>query len=241
VCECKLSAPTEPKGANSHECNVFVGGLLQTTTQESLQAQMEAYGPVTHAKIILDKETGKSKGFGFVEFAQSASAVRAVRTGFVLVDGKNCNCRMGGRSIGENAGGGFGGMGVGMMGMGMPMMGMGMPRPAYKDMNDPLTYAKEQLLTAVNSATSLHALFTSTRGVLDQLHTYYYNQQQSGLDASANMPGKRPGMGPMDAGGLANKRPKFEAGYGAGGSFGGGAGGGHFNNTAPNWNTQNYY
>jgi hypothetical protein len=169
-----------------------------------------------------------------VEFAQAAAAQRAVRTGFVLVDGKNCNCRMGGRATD----GGFGGFpGGGMMGMGMAM---GLQRPVYKDLNDPLVYAKEQLLTAVNSATSLHALFTSTRGVLDQLHTYYYNQQQSGLDASANIPGKRPGMGaPMDAGGL-NKRPKFDGGYGAGGNFPG-AGGGHFNNTAPNWNQQNYY
>lgn len=231
VCECKISAPTEPKSGVNNEANVFVGGLLPTTTTETLQTAMEAYGPVKSAKIIVDKETGKSKGFGFVEFAQAASGQRAVRTGFVMVDGKNCNCRLGSKSDGH------GNMYPGLVPM-VPMMlqpPLSRPPQPYKDMNDPLTYAKEQLLSSINQAQSLHGLFTSTRSILDQLHTYYYNQQQqSGADA-ANATGKRPGLGgPLDMGPGGHKRPKFD-------NFGGGAGYGAFNNTAPNWNQGNYY
>ncbi len=47
---------------------LYVGGLPFTTTDEELAAAFAAHGTVASAKVIMDRETGRSKGFGFVEF-----------------------------------------------------------------------------------------------------------------------------------------------------------------------------
>lgn len=57
---------------------VFVGGLSWNTTDESLRAAFEVCGPVTDAKVITDRDTGRSRGFGFVTFTSSEDAQRAI-------------------------------------------------------------------------------------------------------------------------------------------------------------------
>lgn len=47
--------------------NIFVGSLAWATTSEGLEQAFAQYGVVTSAKVISDRETGRSKGFGFVE------------------------------------------------------------------------------------------------------------------------------------------------------------------------------
>lgn len=47
--------------------NIFVGSLAWATTNEGLEQAFSQYGTVTSAKVITDRETGRSKGFGFVE------------------------------------------------------------------------------------------------------------------------------------------------------------------------------
>jgi cold-inducible RNA-binding protein len=47
---------------------LFVGGLPFATTDEELKELFSAHGTVSYAKVITDRETGRSKGFGFVEF-----------------------------------------------------------------------------------------------------------------------------------------------------------------------------
>jgi RNA recognition motif-containing protein len=47
---------------------LFVGGLPFSTTDDELQALFAAHGTVASAKVITDRDTGRSKGFGFVEF-----------------------------------------------------------------------------------------------------------------------------------------------------------------------------
>jgi RNA recognition motif-containing protein len=47
--------------------NLYVGNLSFDTSEEGLRGQFEEYGTVTSAKIITDRETGRSRGFGFVE------------------------------------------------------------------------------------------------------------------------------------------------------------------------------
>ncbi len=47
---------------------LFVGGLPFTTTDDELQQLFAAHGTVASAKVITDRDTGRSKGFGFVEF-----------------------------------------------------------------------------------------------------------------------------------------------------------------------------
>lgn len=57
---------------------VFVGSLSFKTDNEGLAAYFGTVGTVTSANVIMDKMTGKSKGFGFVEFATEAEAQAAV-------------------------------------------------------------------------------------------------------------------------------------------------------------------
>lgn len=47
---------------------LYVGGLPFSTTDDELNAAFAEYGTVASAKVIMDRETGRSKGFGFVEF-----------------------------------------------------------------------------------------------------------------------------------------------------------------------------
>lgn len=57
---------------------VFVGSLSYSTNNEGLAAHFATIGTVTSANVIMDKMTGKSKGFGFVEFENEADAQTAV-------------------------------------------------------------------------------------------------------------------------------------------------------------------
>lgn len=57
---------------------LFVGGLPFSTTDDDLAAAFAAYGTVASAKVITDRETGRSRGFGFVEFDDADEAKAAV-------------------------------------------------------------------------------------------------------------------------------------------------------------------
>ncbi len=59
---------------------VFVGNLPYSTTNESLKEFFEKAGEVTEVKIIKDRESGRSKGFGFVTFETEEAAVKAVES-----------------------------------------------------------------------------------------------------------------------------------------------------------------
>ena len=58
--------------------NIYVGNISYQMTEEELQDTFARYGEVASAKIITDRETGRSKGFGFIEMADSASGQRAI-------------------------------------------------------------------------------------------------------------------------------------------------------------------
>ncbi len=58
--------------------NIFVASLNFKTKREDLQQAFEAYGQVTSAKIVKDRVTGRSKGFGFVEMPNDDEAMRAI-------------------------------------------------------------------------------------------------------------------------------------------------------------------
>lgn len=57
---------------------LFVGGLSWDTTEDSLRNFFSTIGPVTSATVIMDKFTGKSRGFGFVEMTNPADSQRAI-------------------------------------------------------------------------------------------------------------------------------------------------------------------
>ena len=58
--------------------NLFIAQLNQTTTSQDLQKLFAHYGYVTSSKIIYDRFTGRSKGYGFVEMPKSAEAMEAI-------------------------------------------------------------------------------------------------------------------------------------------------------------------
>lgn len=58
--------------------NIFVGNLSYGTTEDSIRALFEAYGAVDKVSIITDRDTGRAKGFGFVEMSSNADADRAI-------------------------------------------------------------------------------------------------------------------------------------------------------------------
>ena len=58
---------------------IFVGSLPYSTTSQELQALFETYGQVNSANVIMDKFTGQSRGFGFVEMAEDAEAEKAIQ------------------------------------------------------------------------------------------------------------------------------------------------------------------
>jgi RNA recognition motif-containing protein len=72
------------------ENKLYVGGLPYATTEDSLRAAFSQAGNVTAAQIIMDKMTGRSKGFGFVEMASAEEAQNAI----AMFHGKDFEGRM---------------------------------------------------------------------------------------------------------------------------------------------------
>ena len=95
--------------------DIYVGNLPYTYGNEDLEALFSPYGQVASARAVTDRETGRSRGFGFVEMPDKAQAEEAIR----VLNGKDVNGRAltvnesrpkeGGRSSG--GGGGMGGGG----------------------------------------------------------------------------------------------------------------------------------
>ena len=57
---------------------LYVGNLSYSTSDSDLQELFEAYGAVDSARVITDRDTGRSKGFGFVEMSNDAEAQAAI-------------------------------------------------------------------------------------------------------------------------------------------------------------------
>lgn len=57
---------------------LYVGGLSWNTTDDGLQEAFSRFGEVIEAKVITDRETGRSRGFGFVTFQDNSAADAAV-------------------------------------------------------------------------------------------------------------------------------------------------------------------
>ena len=69
---------------------LFVGGLSWDTSDDGLRTAFEKYGSITEAKVILDRDTGRSRGFGFVSFSEDDAATKAVQEmNGAELDGRN--------------------------------------------------------------------------------------------------------------------------------------------------------
>jgi RNA recognition motif-containing protein len=71
--------------------NIFTGNLSYDLTESAMRELFEEFGEVTSAKIITDRDTGRSKGFGFVEMSDKTAAMEAIEQ----LNGKD----MGGRAL----------------------------------------------------------------------------------------------------------------------------------------------
>lgn len=58
--------------------NIYVGNLAYSVSGDDLRASFEAFGEVSSANVINDRETGRSKGFGFVEMPSAEAAKSAI-------------------------------------------------------------------------------------------------------------------------------------------------------------------
>jgi len=67
---------------------VFCGGLPWEVDNVRLKQVFSEFGPVMDAIVVYDKETGRSRGFGFVTFSDEADAQRMIQEGSVEVDGR---------------------------------------------------------------------------------------------------------------------------------------------------------
>src|SRR5512136_1166868 len=97
---------------------LFVGGLSWDTTDEGLRQAFAPYGEITEAKVITDRDTGRSRGFGFVTFVQNEDAKTAIsKMDGTNLDGKTIKVNeaqeKSPRGGGGRPGGGFGGGGRG--------------------------------------------------------------------------------------------------------------------------------
>ncbi len=92
--------------------NIYVGNLSYNTTEDDLRTQFETYGQVSSARVVIDKMTNRSKGFGFVEMGSQSEGQAAISG----LNGKDLD----GRALNVNearpkteGGGGGGGRGFG--------------------------------------------------------------------------------------------------------------------------------
>ena|SRR5438874_9222755 len=99
--------------------NIFVGNLSFGATEDAVRSLFEAYGTVDRVNVVTDRDTGRAKGFGFVEMSVNAEAERAIAAlnGREL-DGRALNVNVarpkedrggGGGGYRGNSGGGGGG------------------------------------------------------------------------------------------------------------------------------------
>ncbi|KAG8421101.1 hypothetical protein J3459_004009 [Metarhizium acridum] len=125
---------------------LFIGGLAWHTEEATLRQKFEEFGAVEEAVVVKDRDTGRSRGFGFVRYTQENDAQNAIAAmNNVEFDGrairvdKACdNSPRGGYGGGRGGGSGFGGRG----GYAAPMpYGFPQQHPAYPVVAAPQMYA----------------------------------------------------------------------------------------------------
>ncbi|CAH8389623.1 unnamed protein product [Eruca vesicaria subsp. sativa] len=111
----QLNASSSPSLFQAIRCmsssKLFIGGIEYGMNEDSLREAFSKYGEVVETRVILDRETGRSRGFGFVTFTSTEAASSAIQA----LDGQDLH----GRIVKVNyahdrtSGGGFGGGGYG--------------------------------------------------------------------------------------------------------------------------------
>ncbi|XP_061336466.1 uncharacterized protein LOC133283601 isoform X2 [Gastrolobium bilobum] len=73
---------------------IFVGGLAWETQRDTMRRYFEQFGEILEAVVITDKNTGRSKGYGFVTFKDPEAAKKACQNPSPIIDGRRANCNI---------------------------------------------------------------------------------------------------------------------------------------------------
>ncbi|EFJ15395.1 hypothetical protein SELMODRAFT_100311, partial [Selaginella moellendorffii] len=95
-----MGGATGPFGDTTYT-KVFVGGLAWETQRDAMRRYFEQFGEILEAVVITDKNTGRSKGYGFVTFRDPEAARRACVDPAPIIDGRQANCNL--ASLGARA------------------------------------------------------------------------------------------------------------------------------------------
>ncbi|KAK5610344.1 hypothetical protein CRENBAI_006640 [Crenichthys baileyi] len=86
--------PPTPVQKDTTFTKIFVGGLPYHTTDASLRKYFEAFGDIDEAVVITDRQTGKSRGYGFVTMTDRGAAERACKDPNPIIDGRKANVNL---------------------------------------------------------------------------------------------------------------------------------------------------
>ncbi|CAL9185261.1 unnamed protein product [Musa hybrid cultivar] len=91
-----MTPPTNVAGqfGDTTYTKVFVGGLAWETQRDTMSKYYEQFGEILEAVVITDKNTGRSKGYGFVTFREPEAAMRACIDPSPVIDGRRANCNL---------------------------------------------------------------------------------------------------------------------------------------------------
>ena len=109
ICEAALKDPTlfdrvrELADRDVSHRQIFVHGLSWDTTSETLASTFEPFGEIEKCNVVLDKNTGKAKGYGFVLFKTRRAAVKALKNPQKKIKNRLASCQL--ASVGPVAGG----------------------------------------------------------------------------------------------------------------------------------------
>uniref|UniRef100_A0A804QZ29 RRM domain-containing protein n=1 Tax=Zea mays TaxID=4577 RepID=A0A804QZ29_MAIZE len=114
------SSPAVFNAARLMSTKLFIGGLDWGVDDVKLREAFSSFGEVTEARVITDRETGRSRGFGFVNYSDSDAAKEAISAmDGKEIDGRQVRVNMANeRPAGNRGGGGYGGGGYGGGGYG---------------------------------------------------------------------------------------------------------------------------
>jgi cold-inducible RNA-binding protein len=117
VIERKFPLITKSSGITTVAKNLYVGNMSFSTTEETLRQAFEQYGTVTKVQLIMDRETGRPRGFAFVEMSDGGDQAIAALNGTQL-DGRTLAVNEAKPREDRPRGGGGGGGGGGRGGYG---------------------------------------------------------------------------------------------------------------------------
>ncbi|XP_069319061.1 RNA-binding protein 3 isoform X1 [Eulemur rufifrons] len=99
---------------SSEEGKLFVGGLNFNTDEQALEDHFSSFGPISEVVVVKDRETQRSRGFGFITFTNPEHASDAMRAmNGESLDGRQIRVDHAGKSARGTRGGGFGAYGRG--------------------------------------------------------------------------------------------------------------------------------